>query len=493
MSAPRRLLEALGLGLLFALAFDLAAFPALGFLSPFLGLALMVLLFRSVFRGAHLGWAFLAFLAGFWGAFFWVPQTLASKGPMPLPLGILGTLLLNAWEALGLWAGIALARWMGRRSGPWGAGLGAALWIALWEVLGAHVYPFSFGALFGSLPVVIRSAAFLGSHGLSALLWGSGAMAGFLWAEREPRPWLPPLALVGLLLVLGLAWPLLPRGPEKHLDVVMIQPNWPVGQPFRGMEKLLWERSDRELRRAGLPRPGRTTLLLWPESSVLGRDDGAPNPRLPEEARSRGIAWLYGTEGPRLNLVRGEFGGEASFLQGKVIPMPFGERMPGPEPFRRWLDARMGFVSQEPGSLGPQSSFVLPGLKVHPLVCSEALIPWRVSQGLRQAGGDVLANLTNDGWFEDSIATDLHAAQIRLRAVETGLPLLRSTLTGKSGFFLADGSGTLWGGTMSEAAHTLPLDWQPVATPARAPSLLVGELLLLGLSSLLVGWRVRRS
>lgn len=489
----RPALEAVGLGLCFAMAFNLAAWPALGFLEPLLGLAFLALLFRKSFRGEHPAWSFLAFLVGFWGIFHWVPQTLAAKGPMPFPMALLGVLLLNAWEALGFWAVLLFARWLGRRSGIWGAGLGAALGIALWELLGFHVYPFTWGTLIGGLPVLIRSAAFLGSHGLSALLWGAGAMAGFRWAEGKPRAFLPPLALLAGLLLLGLAWPLLPKGQEHHLDVVMIQPNWPVGRAFPWMEAALWQRSDQELKRAGLPRPGRRTLLLWPESSVMGRNDLAPNPRLPEEARRRGIVWLYGTEGERYNLVRGEAPGVPSFLQAKVVPMPFGERMPGPAPVQSWLDEHMGFLSQEPGSLGPQSSFTLPDLKIHPLLCSEALIPWRVLRGLDLAGGDVLVNLTNDGWFEGSIATDLHGAQIRLRAVETGLPLLRATLTGKSGFFRADGSGGVWGKPMTEAAHTFSLDWRPVQAPARSPLLLAGELVALALATLLVGWRMRRS
>jgi apolipoprotein N-acyltransferase len=95
-----------------------------------------------------------------------------------------------------------------------------------------------------------------------------------------------------------------------------------------------------------------------------------------------------------------------------------------------------------------------------------------VQEGLNLAGGDVLSNHTNDGWFEDGPATDLHAAQIRMRAVETGLPLLRATLTGKSGVFREDGSWTLWGAPMTEAAHGFRLQWRPVATPARNPNVL---------------------
>jgi apolipoprotein N-acyltransferase len=155
--------------------------------------------------------------------------------------------------------------------------------------------------------------------------------------------------------------------------------------------------------------------------------------------------------------------------------MPFGERMPGPKPMREWLDARMGMRSQEPGELTPQSSFIVPTqdgvLKVHPLICSEALESLRVSRGLAQAGGDLLTNHTNDGWFERSIATDLHAAQIRLRAVEAGVPLVRATLTGKSGLFREDGSWVLWGEARSQAAQVFGLDWCPRKTPARSPFL----------------------
>ena len=121
-------------------------------------------------------------------------------------------------------------------------------------------------------------------------------------------------------------------------------------------------------------------------------------------------------------------------------------------------------------------------LRVHPLICSEALRPLRVQAGLALAGADLLSNHTNDGWFERGPATDLHAAQIRLRAVETGLPLLRATLTGKSGVFREDGSWVLWGEPMTEAAYGFTLRWRPVTTPARQPWLLPALMALLALA-----------
>jgi apolipoprotein N-acyltransferase len=213
-------------------------------------------------------------------------------------------------------------------------------------------------------------------------------------------------------------------------------------------------------------------LLLWAESSVLGRDDRNPDQRLRWEAQRRNVAWLFGTEGGSLNLVRGEVDGRASFIQGKVEPMAFGERNPGPEFIRRYLDQTLGMRSQVPGALTPESSFLVPTpqgpVKIHPLICSEALLAHRVRRGWQRAGGDLLTNHTNDGWFDTSIATDLHAAQIRLRSVEMGIPLVRSTLTGKSGLFHEDGTWDLWGKPMSADVYAVPLHWKPVSTPARS-------------------------
>ena len=259
------------------------------------------------------------------------------------------------------------------------------------------------------------------------------------------------------------------------------------------MEEALWARTDAALRDAGLPRPACATLVLWPESSVLGRDDRLPSARLRWEAQHRGVAWLFGTEGGLFNFVRGEAAGQPSFVQAKVLPMPFGERMPGPPSVRQWLDRQLGFVSQAPGVLGPGSSFTFPTpqgpLRAHPLICSEALLESRVADGLAVAGGDLLTNHTNDGWFDRSPATDLHAAQIRLRPVEAGLPLLRATLTGKSGVFREDGSWVLWGEPMTEAVHAFHLTWRPIATPARSPRLILWLLALLGLGLGVGAWK----
>ena len=420
---------------------------------------------------------------------------MAIKGDLPWSLAWTGAVLFWAWEGLGFALVAAFAGWAFRRRGAWAAASAAALGIVLWERFGFHIYPWSWGTALSALPFLARGAAFLTTTGFSALLWGAAAWTAATLVEgRASRALLGPAATLACLAALGGAWALLPKGPERKVDLVMIQPDFVAGERMPGMEARMWALTDPVLAANHLPQADAATLVLWPESSVLGRDDREADPRLTQEAASRRVAWLYGTEGGLYNLVRGEAPARPTFLQAKVEPMAFGERMPGPGWMRHWLDAKLGFISQEPGQLVP-NGFTVPSpngdLKVAPLICSEALDPERARAGLDIAAADLLANLTNDGWFEATDATDLHAAHIRLRACELGVPLARATLTGKSGLFLADGSGGLWGEPMTQATYARRLAWRPVRTPARSPWIWRLELIMLGAATLLLCVRKR--
>src|ERR1700755_854722 len=65
-----------------------------------------------------------------------------------------------------------------------------------------------------------------------------------------------------------------------------------------------------------------------------------------------------------------------------------------------------------------------------PLICYEAIFPGDLATRDERPGW--IVNLTNDGWFGISTGPYQHLQQARLRAVEEGLPVVRSADTGIS-------------------------------------------------------------
>ncbi len=495
-----KLAESIGLGLLVAAAYMLPV-RGVGLLeSGLLVLFAVLIMRRSLDPAQKMAWLYLAMFIGVATAFYWMPGTIKAKGNLNWPTAGFAGLLFFAYESFGIWlTWFAARRAYLRTRSAWATAFAAGFATLAWEFFAFHVYEWSWSAPLSGLPFLSRSGAFLGAYGISATLW---AFAAYGMARRQDgATWSvslrAPVLYIALLAGLSAAWYALPREPSRLIDVVMIQPNFVAGARWPGMdvdmEKEMWRLSDRALREGNLPKPERTTLLIWPESSVLGRDDRGSDARLQMEAQRRGVAWLFGTEGGLLNLVRGEAPASPSFIQAKIYPMPFGERMPGPPWMRHWLDRVFGFYSQEPGVLSSKSSFTFPTpqgeLKVHPLICSEATMPLRSRDGLAVAGGQLLANLTNDGWFEHSPATNLHASEIRLRAVELGIPMLRCTLTGKSGIARENGESDLWGEPMTQGTYVFSLAWSPVRTPARSPWLFRGLVAFFLAGTLILGIR----
>ncbi len=502
-----------------------------GYLEPLCALLFPLVLMEAAFRGRSAFYTWLACTLGLIGLLHWVPATLVSKGGLSQPLALLGGGLFWAYEGAGMLLIVVFSRKALHRGGPFAAAACAAFGVLVWERFAFHIYDWGWGAAFGSLPLLARSAAFLSAPGLSALLWaGSAWSAAELSTDRPQRAWMGTASVLGAMLLLGGLWFSLPRDHERRIDVVVIQPDYPAGQRFPGMLQDLQHRTEEALTANHLPRSERKTLVLWSESSVLGREHSLPDPALTAWAKARNIALLFGTEGGRLapndpqhprlqgaldwevgilNLVRGEAEGRPFFTQAKVVPMAFGERMPGPEPMRRWLDRVMEVRSQEPGTLSPESAFVIPDvtelpgelasvaiqtpkdLRVHPLICSEALLPWRAREGAVISHADLLTNHTNDNWFERSPATYLHVAQIRLRSVELGRPMVRATLGGASGLFKEDGHFELWSGPRTQGAWAFELAWKPVATPARSAWLFWILLWGSGGAALVLSWRDR--
>ncbi len=111
--------------------------------------------------------------------------------------------------------------------------------------------------------------------------------------------------------------------------------------------------------------------------------------------------------------------------------VPFGEYLPmagllEPLGIRRLVTLPGGFT---PGA-GRQVVQAPETPPFVPLICYEAIFPGSLPPGGVQASW--LLNVTNDAWFGLSAGPHQHYAQSRLRAIETGLPLVRAANSGIS-------------------------------------------------------------
>jgi len=123
--------------------------------------------------------------------------------------------------------------------------------------------------------------------------------------------------------------------------------------------------------------------------------------------------------------------GEITGRYDKFHLVPFGESLP----FEEWL-SKLGirkFVTL-PGSFvsgpGPVTMAVKGAPAMSPLICYEAIFPGRVTASDSRPGW--IVNVTNDGWFGNTAGPYQHLQQVRIRAIEEGLPVVRAANTGIS-------------------------------------------------------------
>lgn len=161
--------------------------------------------------------------------------------------------------------------------------------------------------------------------------------------------------------------------------------------------------------------PSGTTLLAG--SARLAEERDAPG--MP------GMARVYNS----LLVVDDE--GKVAGSYDKIHLVPFGEYLP----FQDFLESlgimqltgvRGGF---SPGR-GPRLLSIPGAPPASPLICYEIIFPGDVTEPGSRPGW--LLNLTNDAWFGSSAGPYQHFSQARVRAVEQGLPVVRSANTGIS-------------------------------------------------------------
>jgi len=356
---------------------------------------------------------------------------------------------------------------------------------------GRHSSPLAFGALFAAAWIVtewVRSWAFTGYPWppLGLILLGDWDSQG--WAAV--LPWVGTYALSGLAIVLAgilaftiaarrfaaalifavvfvIAPMLLPTSATGDTEIAytLIQPLIPQNE-INDASKF----EEQFHRTANLTRPGndQSRLVLWPESAIPDYlEEGYPKRYYrrmtagadPLFARQR-IGAIIGEDATLLtgvvNLNIGErdngyigavsarnsvvaINGEGDLTQhyAKAHLVPYGEYLP-----MEWALGSIGLARLTAGSIpyipgpGPQTLDLGRHGRAGVQICYEIVFSGQVAD--RDDRPDYIFNPSNDGWF-GAWGPPQHLAQARMRAIEEGLPVLRSTTTGISAVIDANG------------------------------------------------------
>ncbi|MFA6220524.1 MAG: apolipoprotein N-acyltransferase [Erythrobacter sp.] len=412
-------------------------------------------------RGWLFGWAHFTVTDN------WIATAFTYQAQMPVALGWVAVPLVSLYLAVYPAIAALLAHTIARRAPlpafalAFGASWVLAEWLRSWVFTGYAWGPFSLALMGGwDRPGLGVLLPFSGTYALSGI---AVALAGFGAWLVAARRWLP-LGALAVALGAGMHWPAAQRD-DGTLPLTLVQPNLKqeeIADPTK------FEGQFQNLAQLSMPlAPLDRRLVLWPESgvpdylregypqryynqmtaagdpvfarrrigSVLGRGGllltGVVDLEIGEVDGLRRAVGAYNTITP----IDAE--GRLGRRYAKAHLVPYGEYLP-----LRWLLAPLGASRFVAGSIefipgpGPQTFDLGDYGKAGMQVCYEIVFSGEVSE--RGNRPDYLFNPSNDGWF-GAWGPPQHLGQARMRAVEEGLPVLRSTTTGISAVIDARG------------------------------------------------------
>jgi apolipoprotein N-acyltransferase len=111
--------------------------------------------------------------------------------------------------------------------------------------------------------------------------------------------------------------------------------------------------------------------------------------------------------------------------------VPFGEYVPLGDVLRS-IGGVFNLPMSDFSSGGMQAPLSVAGQQAAISICYEIIFGEEVRANIAEA--TLLVNVSNDAWFGRSLAPPQHFEMARMRALETGRPLLRATNTGITAF-----------------------------------------------------------
>jgi apolipoprotein N-acyltransferase len=457
-------------------------FPLLAFLFYQVGMD------TSVRRASLIGWAFG--LGWSVAGMHWLYIAMNRFGGLAAPLAALAILLLGAY--MGLFAAFATgaAAWLRRRwSLPVASFLmlclpvtwGLSEWLRGWVFTGfpwaASGYAHHNSPLSGFAPLV-------GVYGIGVL---AALCAGCLAMLTQRARW-PAIGLLCALMAAGFGlrqvdWT---RPHGAPISVRLLQGNVAQGEKFEAghiASALALYRSMITAAPADLIATPETAIVLFPQQLP---PDYLPG--LAKFARDTNSSLMYGiplSDSPTRfsNSVAGIGPSGQTYRFDKQHLVPFGEFVP--RGFRWFVD--MMRIPLGDFNRGPkiQPAFAVKDQRVLPNVCYEDLFGEEIADQIRSAPqpATMLLNVSNLAWYGESVAIPQHLQISRMRALETGRPMLRSTNSGATA--VIDPHGKVEAALAPYTRGVLAATVQGME--GMTPYIRFGNLLFLALAALALG------
>ncbi len=433
-------------------------------------------------RRAYLyGW-FVGIVANV-GGFYWISSLLVRFGHLPLPVALLGLVLLCSYQAtVFLLFALAIRRIRivsaQRLGAPLPMALVAPLVMVCFEITVPFIFPWYLAITQAWVIPVIQVAELAGPVGVTALLMAvNGALYDVITERTVRRRLLPAggaLVFVAAALVFGyvrIAQVDARRAAAPKIKVGVVQGNIPfdekgINRPALAAQQL----RDLQDKSAELQKQG-ADLLMWTESSypyAISRnatgDARIRYRRFRRDASGRLIKGkpvftaplLLGAltrpvdpDDPRrwdrnaypynsaLMLEGDEFVGRFD----KIFLLMFGEYIPLVETFpsiRKVMPRNASHLAR--GDKIVTFPFEHEGTtyRLGPLICYEDILP-DFGRKLGKQHPHLLTNITNDAWFGESSEPWEHMALSVFRSVELRADMVRAVNTGVSAFIDANG------------------------------------------------------